>query len=77
MDRENYAFQYQKLLEKQADFLLDDGTWWKETNNCVEFYDHTETNSTSTMKPLPFLDIKRRNQQYTKSLEQMFTKKKT
>ena len=39
---ERYSMPYQKLLERQADYLLQGGVWWKEGDNGVEFHDHDE-----------------------------------
>ena len=34
-----YKYQYQCLLESQADYILDNAHWWKETNYGIEFFD--------------------------------------
>ena len=34
-----HSFQYQRLLERIADYLIDEGIWWRETNQGVEFLD--------------------------------------
>ena len=37
---EKYYKQYQRFLERVADFLLMEYSWWKEVEDGVEFYDH-------------------------------------
>ena len=34
-----YKYQYQCLLESQADYILDNVRWWKETDDGIEFSD--------------------------------------
>ena len=34
-----YKYQYQCLLESQADYILDNVRWWKETDDGIEFFD--------------------------------------
>ena len=34
-----YKYQYQCLLEFQADYILDNVRWWKETDDGIEFFD--------------------------------------
>ena len=42
----NYPYEYQALLERQADFLLED-IWWRESDDGVEFHD-TDTHTIPT-----------------------------
>ena len=36
---EKYAFQYQSVLKRIADYLLNENIWWEENTNGVVFYD--------------------------------------
>ena len=36
---EIYAFQYQSMLNRIADYLLNEKKWWEENTNGVVFYD--------------------------------------
>ena len=40
--------KYEKLPERQADFLLEDSRWWRETSNGVKFADITCFNGGSS-----------------------------
>ena len=42
-----YPHKYQKLLEKQSDFLLEGNLWWKETDAGIEFLDINTFDETS------------------------------
>ena len=33
--KKNYKYQYQCLLESQADYILDNMRWWKETDDGI------------------------------------------
>ena len=41
--------QFQRLLERQADYLLEPNTWWREVDSGVEFFD---TNTVLSTKKL-------------------------
>ena len=51
----SFPNEYQKLLERQADFLLEDGRWWRETSNGVEFADITCFNEDSSSDYVSFV----------------------
>ena len=34
-----YKYQYQCVIESQADCILDNERWWKETDDGIEFFD--------------------------------------
>lgn len=40
-----YSSQYQRLLERIADYLIDDQVWWKEVDEGVQFLDLTTEKS--------------------------------
>ena len=43
-----FPHQYQQLLERLSDFLLDGENWWSETNEGVEFADVTPVQPSKT-----------------------------
>ena len=47
---EHHIAQYQRLLERQADYLLEGSTWWREVADGVEFFDKRE--NMNSMKQL-------------------------
>ena len=46
---ETHSSQYQRLLERQADYLLENNMWWREVDSGVEFFD---TSIVKSMKQL-------------------------
>ena len=51
----SFPNEYEKLLERQAYFLLEDNRWWRETTNGVEFADITCFNEDSSSGHVSFV----------------------
>ena len=44
-----YRRQYQCLLKSQADYLTDQGKWWRESREGIEFFDLNESPNNSKL----------------------------
>ena len=67
---EKYAFQYQSVLKRIADYLLNEKIWWEENTNEVGFYDIDNNYNEKTNHHFRSSTLKEENKYLDKSWEQ-------
>ena len=67
---EKYVFQYQSMLKKIADYLLNEKIWWEENTNGVVFYDIDNNDQEKTIHHFRSSTLKAESKYLDKSWEQ-------
>ena len=67
---EKCAFQYQSMLKRIADYLLNEKIWWEENTNEVVFYDIDNNYHEKTNHHFRSSTLKEENKYLDKSWEQ-------
>ena len=67
---EKYAFQYQSMLKRIADYLLNEKIWWEENTNGVVFYDTDNNDQEKTIHHFRSSTLKAESKYLDKSWEQ-------
>ena len=65
-----HAFQYQPLLKRIADYLLNEKIWWEENTNGVAFYDINNNDQEKTIHDFKSSALKIESKYLDKSWEQ-------
>ena len=67
---EKYAFQYQSMLKRIADYLLNEKIWWEENTNGVVFYDIDNNDQENTIHHFRYSSLKAESKYLGKSWEE-------